>query len=172
MREIWKDIKVFNNKYSVSNFGRIKRNIPYFKSFAGRFLKFQKNHAGYLVVSITLNRILKTMKVHNIVAMEFIGERLKGKEINHKDGNKENNYLSNLEYVTRRENVVHAFTNGLNKGRKGEECGNSTLTNKQVMEIRNKYNPRIYSSRKLAKEFNVTQPTILRIIHKKTWSHI
>lgn len=93
-------------------------------------------------------------------------------EVNHIDGNKSNNSLSNLEYTTRTENVRHAFRLGLNEGRKGEAHGSSVLTDKQVLEIREKFVPFRYTHKKLAFEFGVSKSTIAKIISRDLWSHL
>ena len=104
MKEVYKELSI-SDKYLCSNFGNIKS-----KRF-GKILKGQKNSCGYLRVQISYagNRYF----IHRLVADTFV-KKIKGKNfVNHKDGNKQNNLASNLEWVTRSENDLHAFKIGL-----------------------------------------------------------
>ena len=98
--EIWKQI--LDTHYYVSNFGRIK-NLKTNNLLAGSV-----NKAGYVRCTLRINNISKSYLVHKLVYFSFNDvEEIKGYVINHKDGNKENNSLSNLEYITNAENVLH-----------------------------------------------------------------
>lgn len=101
--EVWKEIKRFP-KYYISNFGRVK---SFFKGV--RIMK-QQDHDGYLTVGITPYR--KTPRVHRLVAIEFIPNPLNKPEVNHKDLDKRNNHVSNLEWMEGDENYFHAVENG------------------------------------------------------------
>ena len=111
-----------------------------------------------------------TFSVASLVAQNFIGERPKGLQINHNDGNKLNNYASNLEYVTAKENVLHAYKNGLTPS--GEKNCNSKLSNKDVLKIRKMWPTKNFTTRQLAKKFKVSSTNIVRIIHRKMWKYI
>jgi hypothetical protein len=106
--EIWKTIEEFPN-YQVSSFGNVK-NIVTEKYKAKNITKF-----GYERTDLYNNGFHKTMPIHKLVVEAFISKRPMGKQINHIDGNKKNNCLDNLEYVTRSENILHAFRIGLIK---------------------------------------------------------
>ena len=99
--EIWKDIPDYEGKYQASNFGRIK-SLKFGKE---KILKLRKNNRGYLNVSLSINCIVKTYRVHRLVWSAFHGEIPEGYEINHIDEDKTNNRLDNLELVTRKENI-------------------------------------------------------------------
>ena len=102
--EIWKELW-FNNKIiNVSNFGRIKSN--------GKLLKGWLSKQGYLLVSISNNKIRKNISVHRLVAECFLDNPDKKDLVNHKDQNKQNNHLDNLEWCTYSENSNHFFYNG------------------------------------------------------------
>lgn len=104
---IWKTIKTFSN-YEVSEFGEVRN------ASTKKIRKLSKNNKGYLQTSLYNGNSRKSVKIHRIVAQEFI-DNPKGKnEVNHKDGDKTNNHISNLEWVTRSENIKHAWDNGLN----------------------------------------------------------
>ena len=130
--EIWKQVKNFP-KYDITSFGRVA-------SFQGgigcRFLKPQTTSKGYLQVALCNNGIQKRVTIHSLVAAAFIGERLEGFQINHKNGIKTDNRVENLEYVTHQQNAIHASeTNLLAKGAKH---GKSKLAEAQVLEIHNR----------------------------------
>lgn len=118
MQEIWKDIKGYEELYQVSNLGRVKSLPKSGKNNAilkERILKLRINDNGYCIVDLYKNKSRKVKKVHRLVMESFIGEN-KYLDIKHKDGNKQNNKLENLEYCTRQENMIHAVKNGLSRG--------------------------------------------------------
>ena len=107
MKEIWKDIEGFPN-YEVSNMGNVRNKSN------GVYLKQFLDNVGYLQVNLCNNDGHKSVRVHTLVAEGFLGARPEGYDINHEDGNKTNNNVSNLSYCTRSANVLHAYANGLN----------------------------------------------------------
>ena len=109
-REIWKSIKGFRGKYKVSNRGRVAR-ITKAKSL--RCLKGKLNNKGYLRVGLVKNHKLHSFRVHRLVGLAFIPNPLNKPQINHKDGNKLNNRVDNLEWVTNEENYEHAIKHNL-----------------------------------------------------------
>jgi len=126
MEEEWRDIKGWEGSYQASNFGRI-RSVDRFvkdkkdfqKKIKGKIINPSMGTHGYLSISLYNNGISKTYTVHKIIAITFI-EPIRGKNfINHIDGNKINNHLSNLEHVTRSENDKHAFKIGLKTPNRG-----------------------------------------------------
>ena len=110
-----KDIKTFENLYQVSENGIVKAlerkvNMPNggIKTIKEHYPKLSKTKKGYLKVMLTdLNGIRKGFFVHRLVLATYFKESKL--QVNHKDGNKENNNLSNLEYVTNRQNVIHSI---------------------------------------------------------------
>lgn len=106
---MWKAIEGTNEMIEVSDDGQIRsllRGEPY-------ILKGSKDAKGYHRYSITVNRNKKTYKLHREVAKAFIPNPDNLPQVNHKDGNKDNNNVSNLEWVTNIENCHHAIRNGL-----------------------------------------------------------
>lgn len=120
--EIWKDIENFPN-YQISNLGRVKSKGRYTKTgiknqekiFRKEFIiKGYINKKGYKQVTLyDINNKPKTMRVHKLVALAFIKNKNNLLQINHKDGNKLNNEVNNLEWISNYENMQHAINNGL-----------------------------------------------------------
>lgn len=127
------------------------------------------NGAGYY--SSVLNG--KNCRIHRLVAENFIPNKFNLPCVNHIDGNKLNNDVSNLEWCTQSHNVKHAFLTGLKTPaiRRGEECPWSKLTWDDVHYIRNNYIPfdRVYGQTSLAKKFGVCQETIRKILNHRLW---
>lgn len=112
MQEIWKDIPGYYGLYQASNMGRIK-SMRYAKSSNEHVLSPSKEKKGYLKVQLQTGVKSKSWRVHRLVALTFIPNHQNFKEVNHKDGNKENNSLLNLEWCDRKQNINHAVLNGL-----------------------------------------------------------
>lgn len=103
--EKWRDIPGYEGLYKVSNRGRVRK---------GERLKTPRvDHGGYLTVCLFKHSKQKHMKVHRLVALAFIPNPENKKTVNHKDGNKANNCVYNLEWATQSENIIHANKTGL-----------------------------------------------------------
>ena len=105
--EQFKDIIGYENLYQVGNKGNIKSLIT------NRILKSASDKSNYKIVTLCKNGKHTTKTVHRLVANNWIGESKL--DVNHKDGNKGNNTLENLEFITKSENTKHAIKNGLFK---------------------------------------------------------
>lgn len=116
MKEIWKPIEGYEGLYEVSTLGRIK-SLHYHNGSNTRILKPRKVKDGYLMVALYRNKIRKNYQVHHLVANAFICNPNNYNEINHKNLNKCDNSVNNLEWITRRENVLHYFRK-INKERR------------------------------------------------------
>lgn len=96
-------------KYSISCDGTIKNNKT------GKILKPQINSSGYYIVRLSdKHNFTETVYVHRLVALNWL-DYIKGCVVNHKDGNKQNNHYTNLEWVTQQDNIKHAWKTGLSK---------------------------------------------------------
>lgn len=126
IEEIWKPIKDYEGIYEVSNIGNIRSCKRYVKNKHGvrivkeKMLKSSIDYTGYQKVALCNKCNQKTFLVHRLVAETFLGVKgkgLKGKEllVNHKDQNKLNNKLNNLEWVDQTENMKQARDNIYNK---------------------------------------------------------
>ena len=106
MEEIWKDKKDYEGHYQVSNFGRVKSI-----KFGKEIILKQHIRGGYYSVNLSKNGILKIFKVHRLVAEVFLPNPNNYKEVNHKDEDKSNNVVSNLEWCDRKYNVNYGSRN-------------------------------------------------------------
>lgn len=112
--EVWKDIKGFEGWYQVSSFGNVRRIAPVNGSVRCKNLKPWVNTRGYSYVTLNVHCKKTVFRLHRLVAEHFIGDSLPEEtDVNHKDGNKQNNSASNLEWCTRSENMKHAIRTGL-----------------------------------------------------------
>lgn len=172
MDEIWKDIEGYEGWYSISNFGNVRRDKPEHNTFIGKILKNSISPRGYITTTLTKNGIMKSFSVHSLVAKHFIGDRPEDYTINHKDCNKTNNHIYNLEYVTHKENVIHSYKNGRCISRKGTKSILAKLTEEIVINIRKQYSIGNITQRSIAKKYKVSYSLICNIISKKVWNHI
>ena len=130
--------------------------------------------AGYAAIGKKCNKKVKHILVHRLVWLCYKGAIDDNYEINHKDGNKQNNRLSNLELVTGSENVKHAHRMGLIDVEKmaAENNVHAKLTNAQVTTIRKMFKTGIYSKTELANTFGVSKVSIWRYINKISYKNI
>lgn len=99
MKETWKDIEGFEGLYSISNTGKIK---SFRGKKHGRILLNRNKYGDYLRVVLKKGDMNKTVLIHRVVASHFICEIPKGHHVHHKDGDKQNNYVTNLEIISPR----------------------------------------------------------------------
>ncbi len=163
----WKPIRGFP-KYEVSNVGQVRRIAPGQHTRPGKILRAAPTPAGYLTVRLYPGG--RTKYIHRLVARMFIGPRPKGFQINHKDGNKVNNTVENLEYISARGNADHALRTGLWR-RKGTANPKAKLRDEDVEQIRDLASKGI-SSKKIAEMFGVTRRLIYQIVAGKIWKHL
>lgn len=138
--EIWKPVVGFEGRYEVSSLGRIKalaREISYSDGRKGRLpeklIKGSLLSSGYYSVTFD-TKVRKS--VHTVVAQAFLGISEYRQTVNHKDGNKTNNSVENLEWATYKENNNHARQTGLNK-QHGEKCNLHKYSDQFIQAVRN-----------------------------------
>ena len=170
MNEKWVNIRGFTD-YQISNLGRVK-SLPRRYRKQERILKHDINKGGYHRVPLCQNSKSKKFLVSRLVATHFIPNINNLPEVNHKNGNKGNNKVSNLEWKTSSGNMKHAFKHKLKIITKCEQCSWSKLTEIQVKDIRERWRIKAFNMRELAEYFNVHKTTIWEIIHRKIWRHI
>lgn len=148
--------------YSIEDY-IITENGEVINKHNNRKVKPQLNGKGYLRVSIGK----KLEFVHRLVAKTYIPNPDNKLQVNHKDGNKLNNCVENLEWVTNQENRNHAIDNDLHIC--GDRCSYAKLTSKQVLEI---LSDDKHNFTELGKMFNVSRNTIADIKHNRTWKQL
>lgn len=167
----WQPTFIYGHKYEIGEDGKV-RSI-HGRWGVGKVLKTRINRHGYEQINLWDVDKMKTVTLHRLVATAFLGNPDNLPQINHKDGNKENNHVGNLEWISQAGNQQHARRTGLYKNqRRGEGVWLSKLDESKVKEIRQKYVPRLYGFRKLAIEYGVDYRAIWSVIHRETWRHV
>ena len=151
LNEEWKDIQY---GYKISNQGRVKNP-------QGKILGGSTHKDSYRFVTIKGKQI----PIHRIVAENFIENKYDKPFVNHKDGNKMNNSVDNLEWVTQQENIQHSYKNKLQPSTVKTYKGK--FTNEQRQQIKDEYNNTDISKRQLALKYNVSHTCICDIINDK-----
>ena len=150
-------IKMSMDEYIITKEGQI------INSRTNRELKPQPNNKGYLRVTLCGKKYF----VHRLVAEKYIPNPEHKEQVNHKDGDKTNNSVANLEWVTNQENRNHTVKNNLHLC--GDKCPWAKLNSQQVIEIRKNTQ---YSNEELAKIYNVSVTTITDVLNFRTWKTI
>lgn len=175
MIEIWKDIPGYIG-YQASNLGNIKslarttiaknNNIMYFREK----ILVPQSTCGYSRVLLTIRRqVKKNTSVHRLAALAHIPNPNNHPVVNHKDGNKLNNHIDNLEWCTYSENTIHSLTIGSRKS--GHNHKAAKLTLEQVKEIKRLYLQGI-TQRALSGIYNIDNSQICRIVNNKKWKYV
>jgi len=169
-KEIWAGIKGYPN-HRVSNMGRVQTRQIRGSSRLGVWRDMRPgNCRGYMLVALRFQKIQKAWRLNRLVAVTFINNTENLPEVNHIDGDKLNNRASNLQWVTAKQNTMHAFKNGLVK-RKGVSNSQAKLNDVKVREIR----ARIKSGETntaIGLAYGVKQNTISQIKTGARWTHV
>lgn len=171
-KEIWKQVKGFED-YEISNLGNIRSYNKTSDKHIHKTIKINHTKEGYEV--ITLSKTRKYL-IHRLVAETFIDNPDNKKEVNHKDLNKSNNKVSNLEWVSHSENMKHAYVNGVVKMPEGgkKTQWKRVLTDEQVREIRNTYIPhdKNFGMKALAKKYGVSESVIKKVANRVSYRDV
>ncbi len=177
--ENWKDIDNYEGYYQVNDNGDFRsldryvseRNTGRIKKIKGRPVKQWKNHRGYSLVTLSKDGVNKGISSHILVAKAFIPNPNNFPEVNHIDGNKDNNAASNLEWNTRLQNQRHSVY-VLGKHFCGEKHSLSKLTEIDVINIINLHKTGNYTYVEIARQFNMEETQISRIVKRRSWKHL
>ena len=175
---IWKTIPGYGNHYQISREGLVRVNpkSPRLKSLkpnnlkGGALVKRHVSSDGYWRVNLKPEEGggYTSCHVHRILLLTFRPTKKPNRQVNHKDGDKLNNSLGNLEWVTHLENLSHAWENGLRP-----QPHHVILTVKQVKEIRGRYRKGSLPTLKdLGDEYGVSLHAIAKIVKFKNWKNI
>lgn len=170
MKEVWKVVDGSGGDYLISNYGRVKS----LKSINPIILKERVSRDGYVWYVLQIDKKPKTMRANRLVAMAFIDNPLNKPTVNHIDGNKKNNFVGNLEWATKSEQMQHAYKNGLKLPIRGMLQGRHVLTETQVKEIRRVYkgHDKKFGMFPLAKKYNVSVSTINKCVGRRSYKNV
>lgn len=175
--EEWRQVEGYEGQYLISNQGRLmaesksftcKRDRPY--SRGRTILKQSTDRGGYIYFTLTRNGVRKFALAHRLVADAFIaGDDPLRNQVNHKDGNKSNNHLSNLEYVSRSENALHAYRKLGRKAKSGQSAPGAKLTSGKVAIIRAMWTSGAFKKKHLSEIFGMSFFAVWAILANRTW---
>lgn len=135
----WKDILGYEGWYQASNIGEIKRIKPYKNQYAewksNKILKPTKSRKGYLYVTLRKNDLSSRIFVHRIIAKTYIPNYENKPYINHIDGNPLNNNVSNLEWCTQKENMIHCYNVLKHKSSNYKKYGEKSSNHRKVIQL-------------------------------------
>jgi hypothetical protein len=176
--ETWKDVPGYDGAYQISDHGRI-RSVPRkvnngngFRMSDSLIMKQYDNGHGYLRVCLSNGVKKKFTLVHRLIAENFLPNLENMPIVNHIDGDKRNNDLSNLEWCDSSYNNQHAFDNKLIKPLRGERHKKAKLTELEVLDIKLLLDSGSLKQTEIAKLYKVHPNTINGIKTKSTWKHL
>lgn len=172
--EQWKVIKGFENEYLISNYGRIKSKTRIFycgKNHSSKkiikehilHVYFRKNK--YVGVTLKKNGEHFSCEVHRLVAEAFIPNIEQKEQVNHKDGDKHNNKVENLEWFTRSENALHSYF------KLGNIKYKRNFSEQEIKEIRKLYSQGC-SKNQLARQYYCSRTAIKRLVENQSYQHV
>ena len=184
MQEEWKPAPNFEAFYEVSNLGRVKAKArtrrgvskagnEFVRRMPEALLKAVDHNAGYLSLGLTREAGVKArgVLIHRLVAEAFIPNPENLPWVNHKDGDKHNNDVANLEWCTPRENTMHAMGAGFMTVLRGSERGTAKLNEDKVFVIK-KMMLLGFTNKRLAEIFEVSTAPISYIRNNQAWTHV
>ena len=176
--ERWLAVVGYEGFYEVSDLGRVRslNRIVRGNGFCtqlrtGRILRPDSRRHGYQMVMFSSCSVRTRELVHRVVLKAFCGLPLPGMQADHIDCDPSNNRLSNLRWVTPAENQRHSIAKGRRADFRGENHGQSRLTDSDVREIRRQYASGIRTVR-IAETFGIHPGTALSIAKRRYWKHV
>ena len=172
---MWKDINDFEGLYQISDDGQVKSltrpiedRVGHRYTLSGRILKLNVIKNGYLVVYLSRDGVVYPKYVHALVAEAYIPNPDGLPVVNHKNGNKKDCSVDNLEWATYSSNNQHAYDTGLKP--KGSDFYNARLTEQDVKEIRQLGKYTTYEE--IASKYNVNKATVRDVLLNRTWRNV
>lgn len=156
-REEWRDVIGYEGVYEISSEGRVRNN-------KGLVLRQGRAPNGYSVVGLSQGGRQKTTSVHRTVALAFLPRQVGRPFVNHKDMNRSNNRIENLEWCSAQENSSHAV--------KGGAAFNRVLTDEQVVSARARYADRKVSPTQIAREFGISKGSVRKMLRGETFGYL
>lgn len=174
----WRPIVGYEGIYEVNDCGQIRRIAPWAdgrRQNVSSVKPLRKAHItanGYMRVALRHSgEAQKYHPVHRLVMAAFCGPLPEGHQVNHKNGNKQDNRLQNLEYVTGSENRIHSYRVLKQPTRPGSKHHAAKITEADALAIR-ALRVRGWTLKRLAKQFGLSVPTVCWIAKGKAWKHI
>jgi len=161
-KERWKQIEGYDNRYWVSDLGRVKNKR--------KVMAIKKTVHGYYRICLYSDGKQKGQMVHRLVLGAFVGACPDGMETRHLNGVNGDNHVENLVWGTRAENIKDKMEHGAVP--LGAAHSKAKLTDKQVLEIREKFKARDYKREIVAAEYGVSEWTIQNIRSGQSWKHL
>lgn len=163
MIEHWLPVPGYEETHDVSDLGRIRRRKT------GRILKGSPNQKGYIQVNFHVDGVQKLRLVHRVVMEAFVGPCPDGMEVDHEDTIPNHNALSNLRYLTPKQNIEHSIAMG--NAKIGEEHPDAVLTWDAVRAIRADYAYRKKGrdGPSLAARYGVSKTAVMAVVNGQTW---
>jgi hypothetical protein len=161
-KEIWKSVVGSDGYYLVSSFGEIKNKY-------GHTMRISIDKKGYATINLSKATGVSRY-VHRVVAQNFIPNPENKLQVNHKDGNKKNNKISNLEWATPKENIDHSY--GLITARIGQRHSQAYLTDAQARQIYHLGNNTKLKPKEIGDMFGFSHKIVGKIINKRSYKRI
>lgn len=175
--EVWKPIPGYEGFYEISSHGSVRsvdRNITYKDGreyfYKGKTLVPRVDRVGCKYVHLYINGKRRAFTIHRLVAIAFIENIENLSDVNHIDGNRLNNRVSNLEWCTHAENMQHAFRTGLINNT-GVNHGNNIYTDDQILKVKEMLVLR-RPHKEIEAETGVKKGTVEQISQGRQWRHL
>lgn len=166
--EIFRPIEGFEGHYEVSNLGNVKT----IKFGRNRNMSTAYDNDGYKLTGLTINGIAKTCKVHRLVAKAFIPNPLNLPIVNHINSKRDDNRVDNLEWCTESYNAKHSFLANERTGMLGEKHPMSTISDSNVMLMRNDFDNGLFCVKTLSDKYSVSSNVTWNIVSNRTFRHL